>query len=392
MTNKESQHALLDLAFRPFFLLGAAFSMIALWLWGANLHGWVSYAYHGYSQLWHGHEMLFGFVAAILVGFLLTAVQNWTGLRSAHGKVLILLISLWLLGRFTVWFAVTLPWWLVIVVDSSFLLTAAWLLARLLIKKQQRRNYFAVGALLLLTADNLVFHFAVAAGHFQVATRSLHSVILLITLLMTVIGGRVIPMFTGNTTQISPRPRIEVLDKAGLGLLWALVAIYIFQLQAYLADSLLAVLFAITALFIAARCALWRPLSTFRHALLWSLHLSYWFTPLGLFLIACHYVGLAISLSTALHALTVGAMGGLILSMISRVSLGHTGRPITAVLVIRLALGLVLLAALTRVGLVILAPSLSLWAWWLSMAFWSLAYGIFLYRYTPILISPRADS
>jgi len=97
-------------------------------------------------------------------------------------------------------------------------------------------------------------------------------------------------------------------------------------------------------------------------------------------------------LSTALHALTVGAMGGLILSMISRVSLGHTGRPITAVPVIRLALGLVLLAALTRVGLVILAPSLSLWAWWLSMAFWSLAYGIFLYRYTPILIAPRADS
>lgn len=391
MTDKESEHVLLDLAFRPFFLLGAVFSVIALWLWGANLQGWVSDAYHGYSQLWHGHEMLFGFVAAILVGFLLTAVQNWTGLRSAHGKVLLLLMSLWLLGRVGVWFAAMLPWWLVIVIDSSFLLGAAWLLARLLIKKQQRRNYFAVGALLLLTADNVVFHLTVASGHLQAATQALHSVILLITLLMTVIGGRVIPMFTANTTQIPPRARMEALDKAGLGLLWALVAIYLFQLQTYLADSLLAVMFAITAVLIAARCVLWRPFSTFRHALLWSLHLSYWFIPLGLFLIACHYAGMAVNLSTALHALTVGAMGGLILSMMSRVSLGHTGRPIIAVPVIRLALGLILLAALTRVGLLMIAPSLSLWAWWLSIALWSLAYGTFLLRYTPILIAPRAD-
>ncbi len=391
MTDKDSRHALLDLAFRPFFLLGSVFSVIALWLWGANLNGWLSHAYHGYSQLWHGHEMLFGFVAAILVGFLLTAVQNWTGLRSAHGKALLSLISLWLLGRVATWFAVLLPWWLVIVVDTSFLLGAAWILARLLTKKQQRRNYFAVGALLLLAADNVVFHLAVASGHLQTAMQALHSVILLITLLMAVIGGRVIPMFTGNTTQIPPRTRVESLDKAGLGLLWALVVIYFIQLQVYLAHSLLAALFAISAILIAARCALWRPFSTSKHALLWSLHLSYWFIPLGLLMIAGHYAGMTVGFSTALHALTVGAMGGLILSMMSRVSLGHTGRPIIAMPVIKLALGLVLLAALARVGLLIIVPSLSLWVWWLSITLWSFAYGIFLLRYTSILLSPRAD-
>ncbi len=391
MTNKDTDSTLLELAFRPFFLLGAAFSIIALLFWGASLQGWQNEAYHGYSQLWHGHEMLFGFVAAILVGFLLTAVQNWTGLRSAHGKSLLLLILLWLVGRLAVWYAAQLPWWLVTVVDSGFLVAAAWLLAQLLIKKQQRRNYFALAALLLLTADNVVFHLAVANGHLQVATQALHSVILLITLLMTVIGGRVIPMFTGNTTQIPPRARIEWLDKAGLALLWGMVAIYIFQLQSYLAESLLAVLFAVTASLIGLRCAMWRPLSTAKHALLWSLHLSYWFIPLGLLLMACHYAGLAVSLSTALHALTAGAMGGLILSMMSRVSLGHSGRPIIATPLIKLALGLVLLAALSRVGLVLISPSHSLWAWWLSIVLWSMAYGLFLFRYTPILIAPRID-
>jgi uncharacterized protein involved in response to NO len=391
MTKKSPHLAVLDLAFRPFFLLGAVFSIIALVLWGASLHGWLSHAYRGYSQLWHGHEMLFGFVAAILVGFLLTAVQNWTGLRSAHGNRLLLLILLWLGGRLAVWFAAEMPWWLVIVLDSSFLLYAAWLLGSLLIKKQQKRNYFAVLAILLLTADNVVFHLGVAAGHLQTATYALHSVILLITLLMTVIGGRVIPMFTGNTTQIPPRKRIQWLDKSGLALLWAMVVIFLFQLQFYLAESLLAVIFVFAAVLIAARCALWRPMSTWPHPLLWSLHLSYWFIPLGLLLIACHYAGMAISLSTALHALTVGAMGGLILSMMSRVSLGHSGRPIVPAPAIRLALALVLFSALSRVGIILIEPALSIWAWWLSIGLWVIAYGLFLFRYTGILTSPRAD-
>lgn len=392
MTKNASHPAVLDLAFRPLFLLGTAFSIIALMLWAASLHGWLNHAYHGYSQLWHGHEMLFGFVAAILVGFLLTAVQNWTGLRSVHGNRLLILIMLWLSGRLAVWFAAELPWWLVIILDSSFLLYAAWLLGSLLIKKQQKRNYFAVLAILLLTADNVVFHLSVATGHLQTATYALHSVILLITLLMTVIGGRVIPMFTGNTTQIPPRARIQWLDKAGLALLWAMVVIFLFQLQIYLAEMLLAIIFALAAVFIAARCGLWRPMSTWRHPLLWSLHLSYWFIPVGLLLIACHYAGMAISLSTALHALTVGAMGGLILSMMSRVSLGHSGRPIVATPLIKLALALVLFSALTRVGIILIAPALSIWAWWLSIGLWVIAYGLFLVRYTPILMSPRADS
>ncbi|WP_292441565.1 NnrS family protein [Methylophaga sp.] len=391
MTNNASASAVLDLAFRPFFLLGAVFSVIALLLWGANLHGWLTHAYHGYTPLWHGHEMLFGFVAAILVGFLLTAVQNWTGLRSAHGKALLLLILLWLAGRLAVWFAGFMPWWLVIIIDGSFLLYAAGLLASLLLKKQQKRNYFAVLALLLLTADNVVFHLGVASGNLQTATHALHSVILLITLLMTVIGGRVIPMFTGNTTQIPPRTRIQWLDKAGLGFLWVIVVIFLFQLQIYLPDKLLAVIFSFSAVLIAGRCALWRAMSTRRHPLLWSLHLSYWFIPLGLGLIACHYAGMALSLSTALHALTVGAMGGLILSMISRVSLGHTGRPIVATPLIKLAFLLVLAAALSRVGLILIIPAFSLWAWWLSIGLWVMAYTLFLYRYSAILLSPRAD-
>lgn len=392
MTQKNTSPAILDLAFRPFFLLGSVFSILALIIWGATLYGWGNHTYYGYVQLWHGHEMLFGFVAAIMVGFLLTAVQNWTGLRSVHGKTLIFLIVLWLAGRLAVWFATSLPWWLLIVIDCSFLLCAACLLATLLWQKKQKRNYFVVLALLILMANNLIFHLAVATNKLPVASNSLHGVILLITLMMTIIGGRIIPMFTANTTQVPPRARRQWLDNSGLILLWIMAFIYICQWQDLLPDSLLSLLFLATAILIAARCAMWRLMTTWRHALLWSLHLSYWFIPLGLLLLACHYAGMPLSMNTALHALTVGAMGGLTLSMMSRVSLGHTGRPIIASRIIGLALAFIFIAALCRVGLILISPAISLWAWWLSITLWTVAFLLFLYRYTRILLSPRVIS
>ncbi|KKM19861.1 hypothetical protein LCGC14_1651320, partial [marine sediment metagenome] len=139
-----------DLAFRPLFLLASLFGIIALLYWGGVWNGWVNPSHALSVALWHGHEMMFGFVGAVLVGFLLTAVQSWTGLRSIHGQQCALLVGCWLVGRIAMWPGVGLPSWLVILLDSSFFIYAAIFLAKLIYQKKQTRNYFAVLVLLLL--------------------------------------------------------------------------------------------------------------------------------------------------------------------------------------------------------------------------------------------------
>jgi uncharacterized protein involved in response to NO len=384
-------HPVLDLAFRPFFILGSLFGIIALIFWAVLLsnNDLVNPVYP--VQLWHGHEMLYGFVAAFLVGFLLTAIQNWTGLRSVHGLSLLLLVMLWLAGRMVMWPGLEISGWLRFVADGSFLLLSAVFVGRLLQRKAQKRNYFAVVALLILLADNFIFHYALQTGDWLMARQSLYSVVFVITLMMTIIGGRVIPMFTANTTQIPARPRKAWIDKTGLGLLWLIVVIFLLQLQPHLKNEIFATVLILAAIFIGLRCSQWRLMSTWHHPLLWSLHLAYWCIPLALSLLALHYAG-SIAFSIGLHVLTVGAMAGLILSMIARVSLGHTGRRIVASRLITVALVMIFLAAVVRVPLAVLLSEYTIVFWHLSITLWGGAFSLFLYQYLPILTTVRADA
>lgn len=379
-----------DLAFRPFFILGSLFSIVALLVWGGVLANMVEFKAYFPVQLWHGHEMVYGFVAAIMVGFLLTAVQNWTGLRSSHGLSLMILALLWLTGRLLMWPGFDISWWLRMIGDISFLLFSAALLGRLLLKKAQKRNYFAVIGLLILSIDNVIFHYSIHLDNMASASQSLQSVILLITMMMSIIGGRVIPMFTANTTQTPPRPRKKWVDNGGVGLLWLITVIYLLQLQTSIPAYVLIMLFTLAGLLTALRCSQWRLMCAWRHPLLWSLHLGYWCISVGLILFALHYAGF-ISISLGLHSLTVGAMAGLILSMMSRVSLGHTGRKIMSTPLITSGLVMIFFAAFLRVILAPVLTEYTLIFWWLSIVFWTGAFSFFLYYYLPILTSPRAD-
>lgn len=391
-TNKPysfKQLAFLELAFRPLFLMGSLFSIIALFYWGANLIGAIKVSTPIPLYLWHGHEMLFGFACSVIVGFLLTAVQNWTGLRSANGAKLFILTTLWLAGRVVMWPSFSTTSWATLIVDQSFLLYAAWLLGQLLHQKKQRRNYFAILVLMMLFIANLTFHISIMRGNLTTAANSLYGALFANILMMSIIGGRVIPMFTANTTQIPPKPRRLWLDRLGLVLLWCIATIYLLQLQTIIPKDILALIFGISSILIAGRCYGWRFSSTRAHPLLWSLHLSYWFIPLGFALISLHYAGINLSFSNGIHALTAGAMGGLILSMMSRVSLGHTGRPIIASLTIRLGLLIILFSATVRVLIVPLSTSFTTYFLLLSIVLWGLSYSLFLLKYTPILISAR---
>ena len=390
---------LLRQAFRPFFLFGASFSIIAVGLWIAILGGWVSLPVYGNILFWHAHEMLFGFVTAIILGFLLTAVQNWTGQRATHGMTLFVLVMLWSLARLALLFGAYVPALAVVIIDLSVLPIAALLFARLLLNVNQTRNLFFVPILLLLTATNAMMHAGLWFEQYAWQVQGAYAAVFLITLLMSVIGGRVIPMFTANGTGTARVSAWPWLERAALSCSWLIAAMFLFSLDRVVSGAVLALLFAFACVFHTIRWLRWRPWITWRVPLVWSLHGAYAFIPVGLGLLAIYYAQSAgllathiqLAKSTALHALTVGAMGSLILAMMARISLGHSGRPLKSKPVMSVAFLLIVLAALARVVGIVVMPEAT-FSWLLVAALgWMLSYGCFVGVYQNILRSPRAD-
>ncbi len=387
---------LLRLAFRPLFLFGGLFSAIAMLLWGLALFGLLNLQPVGNILFWHSHEMIFGFASAIVVGFLLTAMQNWTGLRAPHGKTLLVLVLLWLASRLLLVAGSTLPLWLVATVDLTFLPVAALLMAKPVLAVRQWRNLFFVPVLLLLTVCNGLSWAGLYFNNYAWQQHGFYNAVLLITVLMTVVGGRVLPMFTANGTLTKKVEPILWLDRCALGALWLVFLQQFLKLEIYLPQPSIALLYAVTAVLVAIRCLRWKIWITGRVPLLWSLHLAYWFIPLGLTLFALHYSGTAllghpVLKSTAMHALTAGAMGSMILAMMARVSLGHTGRPLQVSTLMIPAFVLVITAGICRSILIVLLPAMSRPLLAIAILCWVLAYTMFCVCYMRILTSDRAD-
>lgn len=391
MSREQSLMPLLRQAFRPMFLLGALFSVIAMVLWGMMLSGHLVLNVYANVMFWHQHEMIFGFVAAIIVGFLLTAVQNWTGARATHGTPLLILALVWMLGRVLMLFGGSLPPLIVAVVDLIFLPLAAFFFGHIILKAGQVKNLFFVPILLLLTISNGIMHAGVILNQFQFVHYGSMNAVWLVTLVMTVVSGRVLPMFTANGTNTPKVQPLVWLDRLALGSIWLIFVLQFLLLKPLLAPSLLSGLYAIAALLNFARLIRLKMWITWRVPLLWSLHIAVAFIPLGLALFALRYAGFAVSISTGVHALTAGAMGIMILSMMARVSLGHSGRLLQPKVIMTIAFALVILAAVSRVFLTWLLPSFALQGYYFAIVAWVVAYAFYIVVYTPILTAPRAD-
>ncbi|MEH6587019.1 MAG: NnrS family protein [Halioglobus sp.] len=380
--------SLFRLAFRPFFLLGALFSVISILLWAGMFSGLVAVSPFGGALWWHSHEMLFGFVVAIIVGFLLTAVQTWTGSAGIRGWQLSGLVLLWLSARVGLFYPAGLPGWAVTALDLSFLPVAAVVLATPILRIRQWRNSVFVPILLAMTVANAMFHAAVYRGDPGLQGMAGNFMVMLVVLLMTVVAGRVVPMFTANGTGTERVPSLVWLERLSPALM--LLAIPAGMSIDVMPDGLAAGLLLLAAGCQGFRVLRWRTWVTLSTPLVWTLHLSYWSIAIGLALLAVAQVTDLLSHSQALHALTVGAIGMMILAMISRVSLGHTGRPLVVGPVMVFAYVALALAALLRVG----GPV------WLqdyravvvgTAALWAMAYGLFVIVYLPILARPRPD-
>ncbi|HEV6965841.1 NnrS family protein [Roseateles sp.] len=374
--------ALFALGFRPFYLLASLLAALSVPLWALQFSGRLGHPYLA-GPLWHAHEMLFGFALAVIVGFLFTAGRNWTNLPTPTGWRLAALCALWLAARVLVLtpFAIAAA-----VANVAFPLAAAIALAVPFFKARSRRNYFFVGLLVLLAAAAGFFHLGQLGLASLPARRGITVALDVVLFILAVMGGRVIPMFTNNGVPGAGATRQPVVEKLSLGLVLALAAADIAGLQG---APVAAVALAACGAH-AWRWLLWQPWRTRRVPLVWVLHLAYAWVPVHLLLRGLAEAG-AVTPSLATHALTVGAIGGLVIGMVTRTARGHTGRPLKADGFETACYVLVLLAALVRVALPLAAPALTMPAVLASAALWSAGFGLYAVRYWPVLSRPRVD-
>ena len=381
----------------PFFAAGFRPTFLAAGLAGALLiPAWVAVAVFGAPlasawppTLWHAHEMVFGFVGAAIAGFLLTAVPNWTGGPAFSGPPLAALVTLWLLARLMIASSLRWPPLAVGVADLAFLPLLAALIAPPL-WRASRRNLALLAVLALLTACNAVFHVALARQDPVAARRAVLLAIDLALLLVTVIGGRIVPAFTtGALRARGDASNLRVWRGSTPAAVAAMIAVALVDLWRPESGAAAAVA-AIAAAVQAARLWQWRSERTLGQPILWVLHAAYAWLPIGLALKAAALAWGPAWSAFWLHALTIGTLATMILGVMTRAALGHTGRRLEADPRIVAAYGLLVGAATLRVfGLALhLAYPAALV---LSACCWTAAFGLFVAVYAPMLWRARID-
>lgn len=371
------------LGFRPFYLSAALFACISIVLWVGLWRTKLSLPLNLAPVLWHAHEMLFGFAVAVIVGFLFTAVKAWTGLPTPRGWQLGALVSLWILARLAPW---TGAYEVYAVLDMALLPIAGALLLRLLVRAGNRRNLPLISLLLFMAMANAVFHLSVMGWLDVPAMGALHAELALVLMVIVIMAGRVIPMFTQNVTPglvIRATPRLE---RAVFIVTGTTLASWVFSAP----DALTVIGAALAATLHASRLWRWQPLVTRHRPILWVLHVAYAWLPMGFALLAFAKLSW-IAESLAVHAFAVGALGGLIIGMITRTARGHTARLLETSRAEIVAYVGVILAAMVRVFLPLLAPALYMRAIEISALLWALAFGIYVWIYGPWLMQTRLD-
>ena len=377
---------LFQYGFRPFFLLAGLHAALAVPLWLAIWRGDLSWQPAMPASIWHAHEMLFGFATAALAGFLLTAVPNWTGTAAIKGPRLMLLVAVWLAGRIAAYGPSALVF---AAIDCVFLPLLALMVGPGIILRSGKRNAVMVVILLVLAAINAAVQFDGFGVEGLSAAWALRVGIAVFALMIGIIGGRIVPAFTLGGMRMAGRPvDITPWRVTELGAILSLLALAL-ATAAQAPDPVLGGLAAIAGLFNLLRFLRWKGWRTWRVPLVWVLHLGYGWLVVGLFLTAAAHLTSPVPEPAAIHALTAGAFSTMILAVMSRAALGHTGRQLLADRVTTCAYHLVLCGALLRV----MAPFLAAEATLLSMGglLWSMGFLVFALRYLPILVSPRPD-
>jgi uncharacterized protein involved in response to NO len=382
-----NNHPIWQLPFRSFFLLSSLTCVISLTLWFLHLNGWRVLNHSGLSAaVWHSHEMLFGFAATVAVGFILTAVQTWTHLPSIKGMQVIRLVLLWLSVRICFWLNNEWSLIIAILVQSIWWGLVIYHFSHLVFRAQNRRNYLFIPVLSIMAIINIVILCADLYDFNALALHLCKAIVLIFTLLMGLVGGRVIPFFTirgTNNTKINSPVFIDYL----LFIVSICGALFFILDYFYLLPLSSAGFIVCTGILHLVRMAFWQSHKTWATPLLWSLHIAYFFMALGLILLGLSHYSMGINFNNALHIITVGAIGLMIMSMMSRVSFGHTGRALILNPSVSLSFILICFAVIIRTLLPdLIAPLL---AWNISALLWITANIIFINAYWSVLSQPR---
>jgi uncharacterized protein involved in response to NO len=372
--------------FRPLFQCAALWAALAVPLWACVWTGTMSYRGALDPLLWHVHEMIFGFIAAAVGGFLLTAVPNWTGRLPVRGLPLAVLALVWAAGRVAVWFAADIGAGVAAAIDLAYLGGLALLIAREILAGRNWRNLPVLALLTLLVAANALFHVA-ATGLSDTGDLAVRLSIGVMAVLLALIGGRIVPSFTRNWIVKRGGPEIAApmgdFDRITLILTAASLLLWISEGDGFAAGLPL----ILAGLLNLIRLARWRGWATLAEPLVTVLHLGYLWLAVGLLLLGASAAGLGVGLTVALHVLTAGSMGTMILAVMTRATLGHTGRELHAGPATVAIYGLVTLAVVGRVAFALLPDAALLW---LTSAAWSGAFGLFVAVYLPLVVrAPR---
>lgn len=384
-----SGFALLNLGFRPFFLLAAVFAVLAISAWMLVYFNQRPFALTTITpSQWHAHEMLYGYGMAVIAGFLLTAVQNWTAVPTIHGKPLLGLVSLWALARI-VMLCAPQQIGLAAALDMLFhggLLAAV---AQPIVRARQWRQLGILSKLLLLAAGNLLFYTQATGFSTHGAHAGLMLGLLLIVSLILVISRRVLPMFIERGVPGTAKlPNAAWLD---MSIMLGLLALLLNVLS--IDDRMLNIALGLwIGLANSVRLARWHTRGLWKVPLLWSLYVGLWVMTIGFLCFSWSAASSAMPLIFAIHCWAIGGIGLVSLGMMARVTLGHTGRNIhQPPRLVSLAFGLMLLALYARVKLPYLLPAhYTLWMALAAVA-WMAAFSVFLLIYAPMLMRPRAD-
>lgn len=381
--------------YRIFFLAAGVYAVFAVSVWvlwlDGRLQGDLPFA--APAPLWHAHEMIFGYASAALAGFLLTAVPNWTGAKSAPIRFIAPMAALWLAGRGAIWFSGDLPAETVAVIDLAFLPLLATKIAEQLIRRPKPQNVVFLGFLTLIWAGNLMVHLdwtGIAPGLLDVGLRV---GLFALCAMIAVLGGRVTPGFTRNAMKRAgvpeagwPHPHVWIERPAVLCAVAVPVALLLNA-----PDPVLGGLALIAGGLQFLRLAFWKPIWTLPQPILWALHLAIAMLGAGLLLYGLSLFGQGSEIA-ALHVLGIGCVGGMTIAIMSRAILGHSGRALVAPGPVALAYALIAFAAVLRwLGTDVMA-AFSAPMMLTAGLLWILAFGLFVATFLPVVLSPRSGA
>lgn len=382
--------AILSFGFRPFFFFGALWAALAMALWIAMLTGILNLPTHFDPVSWHAHEFLFGYLGAIIAGFLLTAVPNWTGRLPVVGWLLGGLVLIWATGRLAISISALMPQEVAIALDLAFPTLFSLLILREIVVGKNWRNLIVFALLVVFTLANGLFHWAAINGESPAQTAGMRLGIAAAILLISVIGGRIVPSFTRNwlvktNHKARPTPPMQRFDKITL----LITAAGLLGWVIWPSEPITAIGLIITGALQFIRLWRWKGFETGTEPLVWVLHLGYAFIPIGALCVgASILLPDLIGLAAAQHVWMAGAIGLMTLAVMTRATLGHTGRDLRAG-VGTTALYLALVGAVVIRLLAGVWPQSAMSFYTLSALLWISAFVGFATLYGPLLLRRR---